>query len=97
MLATQQQRTGVSMVVNQVGRAGEGRAIRGQLQLVVDRFVTPTLADPTVPFRLELVGEIPSDPAVREAVQQRQLLLEMFPGSEAAKGIGAMAARLATP
>ena len=97
VLATQQRRSTVSLVVNQVSRAGEGRVIRGQLQQVVDRFVTPTMADPSVAFRLELVGEIPSDAAVREAVQKRQLLLEMFPGSEAAKGIGAMAMRLAAP
>jgi flagellar biosynthesis protein FlhG len=55
------------------------------------------MADPSVAFRLDLVGEIPSDTAVREAVQKRQLLLEMFPGSEAAKGIGAVAVRLAAP
>lgn len=97
VLATQQQRTSVSLVVNQVSRTGEGRIIRGQLQQVVDRFVTPTMADPSVAFRLELVGEVPSDMAVREAVQKRQLLLEMFPGSEAAKGVGALAVRMAAP
>ncbi|KQV78868.1 MinD/ParA family protein [Rhizobacter sp. Root1221] len=97
VLATQQQRTSVSLVVNQVSRAGEGRIIRGQLQQVVDRFVTPTMADPSVAVRLDLVGEIPSDIAVREAVQKRQLLLEMFPGSEAAKGVSAVAVRMAAP
>ncbi len=95
VLATQQQRTSLSLAVNQVSRIGEGRVIRGQLQQVVDRFVTPTMADPSVAFRLELVGEIPSDTSVREAVQRRQLLLETFPGSEAAKGVSGMAARLA--
>ncbi|CAN7454553.1 MinD/ParA family protein [Rhizobacter sp. LjRoot28] len=97
VLATQQQRHAVLMVVNQVGRAGEGRAIRSQLQQVVDRFVTPMLAAPAQPFRLELIGEIPSDPSVREAVQKRQLMIETFPGCEAAKAIVAMATRLSSP
>lgn len=96
VLATQQQRTGVSLVVNQVSRTGEGRAIRGQLQQVIDRFVTPTTADPSTAFRIDLVGEIPSDKSVREAVQKRQLLLEAFPGSEAAKGIQGVAGKLAS-
>lgn len=94
VLATQQQRHSVTLAVNQVSRAGEGRVIRGQLQQVVDRFVTPTLADPDKPFQINLIGEIASDTAVREAVQKRHLLLEAYPGSEAAKGIGQIAVRL---
>jgi flagellar biosynthesis protein FlhG len=34
---------------------------------------------------------------VREAVQKRQLLLELLPGCEAAKAIVAVAAKLAAP
>jgi len=94
VLATQQQRRGVRLVINQVSRVGEGRVIRGQLQQVVDRYVTPQLADPEVPFRLELLGEIPTDASVREAVQRRQLLLEMLPGCAAAQGIGGVADKL---
>ncbi len=94
VLATQQQRTHISLIVNQVGKAGEGRVIRGQLQQVVDRFVTPTLAEGTGPVKLELLGEIPTDKSVREAVQKRQLLLEILPGCEAAKGITAIAGKL---
>lgn len=94
VLATQQQRSAVSLVVNQVSRSGEGRAIRGQLQLVVDRFVTPALGDPGVAFKLELLGEIPSDTAVRMAIQRRQLLLEVLPGSAAAKGVTTVAAKM---
>lgn len=97
VLATQQQRTKISLVVNQVNRAGEGRVIRGQLQQVVDKFVSPQLAGPDPSLKLELLGEVPIDPSVREAVQKRQLLLEALPGSEAAKAIVAIAARLATP
>ena len=80
--------------MNQVGRAGDGRVIRGQLQLVIDRFVTPLLPAGSLAPRLDLVGEIPLDPAVREAVKKRQLLLELMPGCSAAQGVEAIAARL---
>ena len=33
------------------------------------------------PLRLDLVGDVPADPAVRESVQKRRLLLDMAPGS----------------
>ncbi|KQU80374.1 MULTISPECIES: MinD/ParA family protein [unclassified Rhizobacter] len=97
VLATQQQRTKISLVVNQVNRSGEGRVIRGQLQQVVDKFVAPQLAGPDPSLKLELLGEVPIDPSVREAVQKRQLLLEALPGCEAAKAIVAVAAKLAAP
>ena len=107
VLATQQRRREIRLVVNQVGRLGEGRAIRGQLQLVVDRFVTPMLAQaddevgaavkPALKsaLKLELLGEVPLDPAVREAVQKRRLLLQLLPGCPAARAVEAIAARLA--
>lgn len=94
VLATQQNRQAVRLLVNQVGRLGEGRVIRGQLQQVVDRYVTPLMAEPAQPFKLDLAGEIPIDPAVREAVQKRRLLLELQPGSPAARGISAAAEKL---
>jgi flagellar biosynthesis protein FlhG len=95
VLATQQQRRAIKLVVNQVGRPGEGRAIRGQLQLVVDKFVTPMLPEGSKAPVLELIGEVPLDPAVREAVQRRRLVLEMLPGCAASKGVEAIAAKLA--
>jgi flagellar biosynthesis protein FlhG len=94
VLATQQKRQEIRLAVNQVGRVGEGRVIRGQLQLVVDRFVTPLLPPGTLAPRLDLVGEVPLDPAVREAVKRRQLLLELMPGCGASQGVEAIAARL---
>jgi flagellar biosynthesis protein FlhG len=93
VLATTQQREEIQLLVNQVSRVGEGRVIRTQLQLVVDRYVTPLIHRAV---RLEQVGEVPSDPAVREAVQKRQLLVDLYPGSPAARGIGALATRLLT-
>jgi len=80
-----------NLVVNQTRQAGEGRAVRQQLQQVVDRYVTPGLDGPV---RLDLLGEVPLDPAVRESVQRRQLLTELMPGAPAALGVGAVAARM---
>ncbi len=95
VLATQQRRRAIKVVVNQVGRVGEGKAIRHQLQLVVDKFVAPMLDEGSGVPVLELVGEVPLDPAVREAVQKRRLLLELLPGSAAAQAVEAVAAKLA--
>jgi flagellar biosynthesis protein FlhG len=91
VLAAQQQRTTLRLIVNQVSKTGQGRMIRTQLQNVIDRFVTTASG---VPLKLDLVGEVPLDPAVREAVQKRLLLIESFPGSEAGIGVTAIAARL---
>ncbi|WP_280151271.1 MinD/ParA family protein [Piscinibacter sp. XHJ-5] len=91
VLASQQQRRVIQLIVNQASRLGEGRVIRGQLQQVVDRFVSNGT---DTPLKLELAGEVPSDASVREAVQRRQLLLEAFPGSAAAKAVGAIAEKL---
>ena len=97
LLAIQQGRRAIRLVVNQVSVAGEGRTIHKQLQLVVDRFVAPQLEaeGDTVPLVLELIGEIPTDQAVREAVIKRSLLLSAMPGAPAAKAITAAAARFA--
>jgi flagellar biosynthesis protein FlhG len=89
VLATQQGRRQVGLLVNQAGRPGEGKLICGQLQQVLQRFVGSGQA-----FRLDLLGEVRSDVAVRQAVLKRHLLLEHYPGSDAAQGIKALAARL---
>jgi flagellar biosynthesis protein FlhG len=91
VLATQQSRRELSLVVNQVQRVGDGRGVAAQLQQVVDRFVSPG-AD--APVKLRLLGDVPSDMAVREAVRKRQLVVESLPGSEAAQAIATVAARL---
>ena len=92
VLAASQARRELLLAVNQTLRAGEGRTIRNQLQLVVDRFVSPGL---DAPVKLSFVGELPSDPAVREAVQKRLLLLDAYPGAPAAQAVVALAARMA--
>ncbi len=91
VLAQTQGRRRFDLVVNQTRKMGEGRAVRQQLQQVVDRFVNPGL---DAPVRLDLLGEVPSDPAVRESVQRRQLLQELLPGSPAAVGLSALAGKL---
>jgi flagellar biosynthesis protein FlhG len=92
VLATTQGRRRVNLVINQTRKLGEGRAVRQQLQQVVDRYVNPGLDSPV---RLELLGEIPSDPSVRESIQRRQLLLELLPGAPAALALMAIAGRIA--
>jgi len=91
VLATTQQRRVLQLVVNQVHRPGEGRAIRGQLQQVVDRYVSGIVE---APLKVEYLGELPAETTVREAVQRRQLLLECFPDSAVAQGLHALAAKL---
>ena len=91
VLATTQGRRRIQLIVNQTRKPGEGRTVRQQLQLVVDRFVNTGLDSPV---RIELLGEIPSDNAVRDAVQRRQLLLESMPGTPAAVALGAIALRI---
>jgi flagellar biosynthesis protein FlhG len=91
VLASTQGRHRLQLVVNQRLPASEARMVHGQLQLVIDRFVSPVLESPVV---LELLGEVPVDDAVREAVRRRQLLHECYPGSAAAQAIAALAARL---
>jgi flagellar biosynthesis protein FlhG len=91
VLATQQDRRHVGLLVNQASRAGEGKLICGQLQQVLQRFVGTGQT-----FRLELLGEVKVDTTVRQAVLKRQLLLEHYPGSDAAQGVKALAARLLT-
>ena len=91
VLATQQDRRHVGLVLNQASRPGEGKLICGQLQQVLQRFVGSA---PGQGFKLELLGEVKADVAVRQAVLKRQLLLENFPGCDAAQSIKALANRL---
>lgn len=91
VLATTQGRRAVHVVVNQARRPGDGRTVRQQLQQVVDRYVSPMLDSPV---RLDLLGEVLSDPAVREAVLKRELLLDTMPGSTAAIGIVGVATKM---
>lgn len=91
VLATQQKRQHVRMIVNQAARPGDGRAIVSQLQQVLDRFVT---TDSGRPVRLVHMGDIPADMSVREAVMRRQLLLLNTPGCPAALAVSQLAGKI---
>ena len=96
VLAGEQRRRTVRLVVNQTSAHGEGRTVRNQLQLVVDRFVSPQARlDGGDGVTLEFTGEVPTDPMVREAVQKRTLLVESAPGSAAGRAVMQIAERLA--
>ena len=84
VLAGQQKRTAIHMVINQTARLGDGRAITSQLQQVLDRFV---VAEPGKGVRLVHLADIPADPSVRQAVMRRQLLMQSMPGSPAALAV----------
>jgi flagellar biosynthesis protein FlhG len=88
VLATTQPRRLIRLLVNQAQRPGEGRTIRKQLQLVVDRYVNSGLDRPVM---IELLGEVPFDATVRESVIKRELLLEHAPGTAAGQAIVAAA------
>jgi flagellar biosynthesis protein FlhG len=91
VLAAQQGRRTIRVVINQTLQPGEGRMITTQLQRVVDRFVPALGSGPVV---LSHMGDIPSDTLVRGAVQKRQLLFSSMPGSAPAQAIAAVAGRL---
>ncbi|GAB4398325.1 MAG: MinD/ParA family protein [Rhodoferax sp.] len=91
VLAGEQKRRVVRMVINQAARMGDGRAITAQLQQVLDRFVSVA---PGEKVRLVHMGDIPADPSVRQAVMRRQLLLQSMPGCPASLAISQLAGKL---
>ena len=91
VLAGQQKRSAIHMVINQTARLGDGRAITSQLQQVLDRFV---VAEPGKGVRLVHLADIPADPSVRQAVMRRQLLMQSMPGSPAALAVTQLAAKI---
>jgi len=91
VLANQQKRENVHMVINQTARLGDGRAITGQLQQVLDRFV---VTEPGRGVRLVHLADIPADPSVRQAVMRRQLLMQTMPGCPAALAVSQLARKL---
>jgi flagellar biosynthesis protein FlhG len=93
VIASTQRRRRVRVLVNQRVAGTEAAGVVAQLQRVVERHVNPLLDAPLV---LELLGDVPSDPSVRDAVRRRQLLAECFPGAPASQAIAAAAARLSS-
>ena len=91
VLAAQQNRNHIRLIVNQTARPGDGRAITGQLQQVLNRFVATSTGQP---MRLIHMGDIPADQSVRDAVMRRQLLIQQMPGSPAALAIAQLAGKI---
>jgi flagellar biosynthesis protein FlhG len=91
VLATTQGRRRIGLVVNQTRKPGERRTVRLQLRQVVHRDVNAAMDSRVV---LDLLGEVPVDPAVRDAVHQRQLLVLAMPGAPAAAAVTTLAARM---
>lgn len=91
VLATQQKRQQIRLVINQAMRPGDGRAITSQLQQVLNRFVNTASGEP---LRLTHLGDIPVDPSVREAVMRRQLLLHSMPGAPASLAVAQLANKI---
>ena len=94
VLAMMQQRTSLKLVFNQARDAAEGRKLAEQLQQVVDRFVNTQLA---ISVKLDHLGHIPSDPAVRAAARKRRLLFVDAPEAPASKAVAALAQALELP
>jgi flagellar biosynthesis protein FlhG len=91
VLVGQQKRQTIRMVINQTARLGDGRAITVQLQQVLDRFVT---TEPGRPVKLVHMCDIPADPAVRQAIMRRQLLMLSSPGCPAAMAVAQLATKI---
>ena len=91
VLATQQKRQQIRLVINQTLRPGDGRAITGQLQQVLNRFVTTESGQP---LQLTYWGDIPLDSSVRDAVMRRQLLLQSMPGAPASLAVAQLSNKI---
>ncbi len=91
VLAGQQKRKVLRMIINQTARLGDGRAITTQLQQVLDRFV---VTEPGRGVRLVHLGDIPADPSVSQAIMRRQLLMMKAPGCPAGLAIAQLAIKV---
>jgi flagellar biosynthesis protein FlhG len=91
VLIGQQKRQSIRMIINQTARLGDGRAITVQLQQVLDRFVP---GEPGRPIRLLHMGDIPADPAVRQAIMRRQLLMQTTPSCPAGLAMAQLAVKI---
>jgi len=94
VLALMQQRTSLKLVFNQARSEAEGRKLAEQLQSVVDRFVN---AQVEKSVKLDYLGLIPGDAAVRDAARKRQLLFVREPRAPASIALAALAQLLDAP
>jgi flagellar biosynthesis protein FlhG len=84
------------MVVNQINPACSGQigaSVVSHLQKVISRFIN---SNDKKPVQIELIGSIPLDPAVPQAIRQRQLLTETSPDAPSTYLINRLADTLRT-
>ncbi len=77
--------TSFKVLANMTRTAAEGQALFDKIDSVAGRFLDVTL---------DYIGQIPSDPAVRRAVQQQCAVVERFPTSVSAQGFESLARRV---
>jgi len=75
----------VQVIVNNVTSEQEARTAFNRISQAVDRFLH---------VKLRLVGIVPHDSAVREAVTRQRALMEIFPTSKAAQAISIITDRI---
>jgi len=84
------------LIVNQanpVSFTQIGQTVAGHLQNVISRFIN---SEEKKPVRLELIGSIPMDPAIPQAIRRRQLLSEASPESPSALFLNSLADSIRT-
>jgi len=84
------------LIVNQANPASFtkiGQTVAGHLQNVISRFIN---SEEKKPVRLELIGSIPMDPAIPQAIRRRQLLSEASPESPSALFLNSLADSIRT-
>ncbi len=97
ILATRHGRRQFSLVVNQADpskAAQSGGAVAAHLQQVISRFLE---ADVGASVRLELLGAIPSDPAVARSINRRLLLADVAPDAQSTLSVSRIARQLQSP
>ncbi len=73
------------IMANMTRSAAEGTALFEKISRVAERFLDVTL---------EYVGQVPTDPAVRRAIQQQAPVVDLYPDSRAARALGDLARRV---
>ena len=80
-----QRNANIKLVVNMVNDERQAKQTAHRIESVVKQFLNR---------RVRTVGYIPHDHHVREAVMRSRALIELYPGSPAAKSVSSVAARL---
>jgi flagellar biosynthesis protein FlhG len=77
--------TGISVIANMVQNGAEGRILFSRFHEVVSRFL---------PTQLDLLGSVPADPHMREAVMHKKACVDAYPQAHASAAFSRLAATL---